>query len=230
MCGIAGIISNFPSQKNIPNLLSILSNLVSRGKDGTGIGYIDQNGKIVIQKKDIAANDFFEEYTGIKIDCNIAIGHVRASTVGIVSELNSHPLLDCYGNIAVVHNGTIKNRKNLRMELENEGHTFRGTVDSELIPHLLEKYYYEYNNLEKSISKTVMRLEGYYTFCVISNFEPENVYLYRHHFPLLILKDEDKYYFSSERKPLVKLLEKRIRVKNLKKDEITVLSTDSIEN
>jgi glucosamine--fructose-6-phosphate aminotransferase (isomerizing) len=230
MCGIAGIISNFRSQKIIPNLLSILSNLVSRGKDGTGIGYIDQNGKIVIQKKDIAANDFLEEYVGTKIDCNIAIGHVRAPTVGIVSEFNSHPLFDCYEKIAVIHNGTIKNRKKLRVELENEGHIFRGTVDSELIPHLIEKYYNEYNDLEKSISKTVTRLEGFYTFCVISNFEPENVYLYCHHFPLLLLKDKNKYYFSSERSPLEKLLKKPIRVKNLKKDEITVLSADLIEN
>ena len=58
MCGIAGIVSKSESRSNVPNLLSILSNLLDRGKDGTGIGYLDRAGKIVIHKREIPANKF----------------------------------------------------------------------------------------------------------------------------------------------------------------------------
>ena len=116
MCGIAGIISKTHSTQIIPNLLSILSNLIDRGIDGTGIGYIDSTGKVIISKKDIIATKFTEEYKQ-PVECNIAIGHVRRPTVGEVSEFNSHPLVDCHENIAVIHNGTVKNYQSLKNEL-----------------------------------------------------------------------------------------------------------------
>ena len=226
MCGIAGILSKSQSNSTIPNLLSILSNLINRGKDGTGIGYFDCHHKMVIRKKEIAAPQFSENYNEKNVDCNIAIGHVRLPTVGEISEFNSHPLLDCSGNIAVIHNGTIKNYSPIKNELSKKGHNFRGTVDSEVLPHLIEEYYDKTNDFEKAIQKSVKRMEGYFTFSVISNYEPEKVYLYRHHFPLVVLKDDDQTYFSSERKPLAQLLQKRFRVKHLKKDELAILSND----
>ncbi|MFX1294994.1 MAG: class II glutamine amidotransferase [Promethearchaeota archaeon] len=230
LCGIAGIISKSHSTSIIPNLLSILSNLTNRGKDGTGIGYIDQTGKVVINKNKTSVNKFVEKYIKETVVCNIAIGHVRQSTIGIISESNSHPIAGCNNKIAVIHNGTIKNWSPLQEELENEGHKFRGSVDSEVIPHLIEKYFEKYANLEDSIRKTINRLEGYYTFSVISNFEPNNVYLYRHHFPLVLLKDENTFYFSTERRSLAKFLQKPFRVKNLKKNKLTILSLDSFES
>ncbi len=224
MCGIAGILSKSQSPSIVPNLLSILTNLIDRGKDGTGIGYIDKNGKIKIQKKDISAYKFTQNYKD-KVECNVAIGHVRLPTVGPISESNSHPIMDCNNKIAVVHNGTIKNWQHLRKQLEEEKHIFRGSVDSEVIPHLIEKYYEDSKDLEKAILRTVDQLEGYYTFGVLSDYEPENIFLYRHHFPIMVYKDENESYFSSERKPLATLLKKRLRVKNLKKNELHVLSS-----
>ncbi len=229
MCGIAGILSKTHSTRIIPNLLSILTNLLDRGIDGTGIGYIDSTGKIVINKRDIIATKFAQEHKEA-VECNIAIGHVRRPTVGEISDYNSHPLMDCHENIAVIHNGTIENYLPLKELLESEGHNFKGTVDSEVIPHLIEKYYEDYKDIEQSIQKTVDHLEGYYTFSVISNFEPSNVYLYRHHFPLVLLKDDYSYYFSSERKPIAKLLNKSFRAHHLKRDELKILSLEYLES
>ncbi len=226
MCGIAGIISKSDSTSIIPNLLSILSNLINRGEDGTGIGYFNHHGKLVIRKKEIAAPQFSKIFKGDNIDCNMAIGHVRFPTIGEISKFNSHPLLDCTGNIAVIHNGTIKNYIPLKNELRKEGHIFKGTVDSEVLPHLIEKYYDKTNDFEESIIKSIKRLEGYFTFSVISNHEPEKVYLYRHHFPLILLREEDQIFFSSERKPLAQLLKKHFRARHLKKDELAILSND----
>jgi len=223
MCGIAGIVSRSESRSNVPNLLSILSNLLDRGKEGTGIGYLDRAGKIVIHKREIPANMFAANFKGEEVDCNIVIGHVRLPTVGDISETNSHPVIDEFGNIAVAHNGTINNYMTIKEQLKKEGHNFKGNVDSEVIPHLIQKYYQESGDMETSIQKTVEQLEGYYTFSVISKYQPEKVYLYRHHFPLVLYKDESITYFSSERKPLAQLLKKRFRAKHLKEDELVVL-------
>ncbi len=223
MCGIAGIVSKSESRSNVPNLLSILSNLLDRGKDGTGIGYLDRAGKIVVHKREIPANVFAEDFKGEEVDCNIVIGHVRLPTVGDITETNSHPVIDESGNIAVVHNGTIRNYMKLKEELKKEGHEFKGNVDSEVIPHLIEKYFGESGDMEQAIQKTVTQLEGYYTFSVISKYDPDKVYLYRHHFPLVLYRDEKFTYFSSERKPLSQLLKKRFRAKHLKEDELVVL-------
>ncbi|MHA1131953.1 MAG: class II glutamine amidotransferase [Candidatus Helarchaeota archaeon] len=225
MCGIAGILSKTHSTQIIPNLLTILSNLLDRGIDGTGIGYFDSNGKIIINKKDIIATKFTQDYWE-EVDCKIAIGHVRRPTIGEISDYNSHPLMDCHENIAVIHNGTIENYHSLKQDLVSGGHIFRGTVDSEVIPHLIEAFYEDYEDLGKSIQKTVECLKGYYTFSVISNFEPNSVYLYRHHFPLVLVKDEESYYFSSERKPLAQLLNKPFRATHLKKGEMKLLSLE----
>lgn len=145
--------------------------------------------------------------------------------MGEISEVNSHPILDCTGDIAVVHNGTIKNYKSLKRELEN--HKFRGSVDSEVIPHLIEEYFDKTNDLETAIRKSIKRLEGYFTFSVISNHEPAQVFLYRHHFPLVIYKDKDQNmtYFSSERKPLAQLLQKQFRVRHLRQGELIILDS-----
>ncbi|MHA1266368.1 MAG: class II glutamine amidotransferase [Candidatus Helarchaeota archaeon] len=228
MCGIAGVISEYHSPHLISNLLTILSNLVNRGKDGTGICYIDHDGTLKIHKEEIASPVFTEKFNS-SINCNLAIGHVRLPTVGPISELNSHPVTDCSETIAVVHNGTIRNYKELKENLTNEGHIFRGSVDSEVIPHLIEKNFHETKNIKNSIQNTIKELEGYYTFSLISIYEPQKIYLYRQHFPLILYKDGSTIYFSSERKPLAQLLKKSFRAKHLKENELVILEKSTIK-
>ena len=67
------------------------------------------------------------------------LGHTRWATHGGVTDANAHPHLDCTGKIAVVHNGIIENWEELRIELEERGHTFSSETDTEVVAHLVEE-------------------------------------------------------------------------------------------
>ena len=81
-----------------------------------------------------------EEYQNF-IANGIITHNSRWATHGKPSETNAHPHVDCNYEIAVVHNGIISNFQKLREKLEKEGHKFRSETDTEVIPHLIEKYY-----------------------------------------------------------------------------------------
>src|SRR6476619_5431241 len=69
----------------------------------------------------------------------MAVGHTRYSTTGSSHIQNAQPLtIDSrIGPVAIAHNGNLTNASALRNELEEKGHVFQTTVDSEIILHLL---------------------------------------------------------------------------------------------
>jgi amidophosphoribosyltransferase len=71
----------------------------------------------------------------------VAIGHVRYSTTGSSTEVNSQPLLFSFagGQVAVALNGNLVNAALLRRKYEGVGHIFQTTCDTEVIIHLLAK-------------------------------------------------------------------------------------------
>ena len=69
---------------------------------------------------------------------------------------------------AVVHNGIIENYQELKEQLSNEGHIFKSQTDSEVIPHLLEKYCKKFDNeYNKTIIETCKSLRGSFAFVAI---------------------------------------------------------------
>ncbi len=69
---------------------------------------------------------------------------------------------------AVVHNGIIENYQELKEQLSNEGHIFKSQTDSEVIPHLLEKYCKEFDNeYNKTLIETCKSLRGSFAFVAI---------------------------------------------------------------
>ena len=75
------------------------------------------------------------------LDGTFGIGHTRWATHGRPTEENAHPHRDCTGDIVVVHNGIVENYLALKQQLQNEGHKFITETDTEVIAHLIEKYY-----------------------------------------------------------------------------------------
>lgn len=65
--------------------------------------------------------------------------HTRLRIID-VSPTGDQPMANEDGSIWTVFNGEIYNHHKLRDDLERRGHVFRGTSDTEVLPHLYEEY------------------------------------------------------------------------------------------
>ncbi len=165
MCSIIGY--NGQLVEAAPLLVESLKKMEYRGYDSVGIATMN-DGKLLISKGvgKVAEVDKILEFA--KLPGQIGIGHTRWATHGGVSDNNAHPHFSCNSDIAVVHNGIIENYKELKENLTKEGHIFKSQTDSEVIPHLLEKYSKEFNNdYKQSLISTCKILKGSFAFIAI---------------------------------------------------------------
>jgi glucosamine--fructose-6-phosphate aminotransferase (isomerizing) len=166
MCGIFGYIGSKNAAPSI--VLGGLKSLEYRGYDSWGIAAISQKDEpkqtIVVKKRigkiGSATTDDIPAST-------LAIGHTRWATHGGVTELNSHPHMDCTGSIAIIHNGIVENYAELKNMLKSEGHTFVSETDSEIIAHLIEQYA-KTETFEDAFSHAFEKLIGFNAVIAIS--------------------------------------------------------------
>ena len=138
MCGIVGYIG---ARNAAPVLLEGLRKLEYRGYDSAGIALLSE-GEISISKVTGRVENLCEMTgNGKNIPGNLGIGHTRWATHGAPTDTNAHPHLSNDGIFAVVHNGIIENYMDLQEELMKDGYRFESETDTEVIVHLLEKYY-----------------------------------------------------------------------------------------
>ena len=129
------------------------------------------------------------------------IAHTRWATHGIPSERNAHPHTDEKGQFAVVHNGIIENYMALREELIQKGYTFESETDTEVIVHLIERYFK--GDMRQALIRTANRLRGSYALGVICTEEPGKLYAAREASPLILGLGIDGNYFASDVTALV---------------------------
>ncbi|MBI2851794.1 MAG: glutamine--fructose-6-phosphate transaminase (isomerizing) [Chloroflexi bacterium] len=158
MCGIVGYIGERRAQ---PVLLGCLRKLEYRGYDSCGIA-VTADGLQVY--KDAVRVEALAK-SAPQFGGTVGIGHTRWATHGGPSKINAHPHLDCAGRIAVVHNGVITNFRELRRKLAAEGHIFLSETDTEVIPHLIEKY--DTGDLEAAVVAALREIEGSYAIVVM---------------------------------------------------------------
>ncbi|MBC7262055.1 MAG: glutamine--fructose-6-phosphate transaminase (isomerizing), partial [Chloroflexi bacterium] len=82
---------------------------------------------------------------------------------------------DCRGEIVVIQNGIVENYRELREQLLAERHVFRSQTDTEVIVHLIEKYYHEQGDLATAVRLAVTRLKGASAIVVLSALEPHQL-------------------------------------------------------
>jgi len=203
MCGIIGCISESEAAK-----LGIdgLKRLEYRGYDSAGIAMVE-GGKVNIIK-DKGRVSALERKLGSR-RCDIAILHTRWATHGEPNGANAHPHADCKGKIAVVHNGIIENHTALRKMLETEGHVFRSETDTEVIAHLLEKFYA--GSITESMRETVTLLEGAYAIAAIAEGE-QCIAAASRGSPLVLGVGKDCMFLASDTAAFVGRAEKAIRL------------------
>ena len=151
MCGIVGFISKNGNGISIDTGIEALKRLEYRGYDSAGIAYLDEKTNSVGCLKAVGRISNLEKKTDETdfVSNDPVILHTRWATHGEVTEENAHPHSDCHQNIWLVHNGIIENYQILKEELEKEGHIFTSGTDSEVIAHLIEKFFD--GNLEDAV-------------------------------------------------------------------------------
>ena len=182
-----------------------------RGYDSVGIATIN-NGKILLKKGVGKVADVNKRLDLGSLPGDTGVGHTRWATHGSVTNNNAHPHYGCTDSIAIVHNGIIENHKELRDELIGKGHIFKSDTDSEVIAHLLEKYYLEQKNIKKAVIDTCKRLEGAYAFVAV--FEDGTICGSRYNEPLIIGSVDTGYFISSDILGFLEYTNKAIYLEN----------------
>lgn len=190
MCGIAGYIGN----RNAPDILfDMLKRLEYRGYDSAGIAYLSK-GRVIISKGRGGVDDV--RRNSKNGDSSVGIAHTRWATHGEPSNKNSHPHADCNSRFTIVHNGIIENYKDLRQELISEGHKFSSETDTEVIPHLIEKFHS--GNFEKAFVESIKKLRGSFAIAAIDPEEPDKILVARKESPLIIGIGKDENFIASD--------------------------------
>ena len=202
MCGIVGCILKNDDDV-APILLDCISKLEYRGYDSIGIATFDDN-HIHIKKDKGKIDEVNNKLDLADMPGNFGIAHVRWATHGDPSKLNSHPQLDEDNTVAVVHNGIIENYLEIKEKLTLEGHVFKSDTDTEVIPHLIQKFMDEKFDLEHAVRKTIDVIEGAYAIAAISLNEPDKIVATRKDSPLIVGIGEDGYYLASDSPAILK--------------------------
>jgi len=211
MCGIVGYIGDKQAQ---PVLVDCLGRLEYRGYDSCGLAVAVD--RIRMYKDAFRVAEL--KKTSPRLAGVIGIGHTRWATHGSPSQINAHPHLDCSGKIAVVHNGIINNYQQLRDRLTGEGHSFVSETDTEVIPHLIEKYYS--GNLEEAVEAALGDMDGSYAIAVLAAGEPKLV-VARKDSPLVIGIGDRENFIASD---VPAMLDYTDRVVYLEDGDIGVVS------
>jgi glucosamine--fructose-6-phosphate aminotransferase (isomerizing) len=193
MCGIVGYIG---PRKAVPIILDGLRRLEYRGYDSAGIAVVDESDNLVIRRASGKLRNLEEVVRSNPVEGLYGIGHTRWATHGRPTEENAHPHRDCKGNIVVVHNGIVENYLTLKHQLQEEGHVFQTETDTEVIAHLIEKYYE--GNLESAVRCAVKQLTGVFALGIISKLEPGKIVAARSGPPAVVGLGDGEYFIASD--------------------------------
>jgi glucosamine--fructose-6-phosphate aminotransferase (isomerizing) len=193
MCGIVGYVGH---RKAVPIILEGLKRLEYRGYDSAGLAVYSETDDLAIRRASGKLRNLEEAIRLSPVDGSFGIGHTRWATHGRPTEENAHPHRDCTGDVVVVHNGIVENYLPLKGQLQDEGHIFKTETDTEVIAHLVEKYYD--GSLEEAVRSTVKDLTGVFAMAVLSRREPNKIVAARSGPPVVIGIGDNEYFVASD--------------------------------
>ena len=203
MCGIFGYVGACAEAPQL--VLAGLKKLEYRGYDSWGIA-ARQNGspgpaQLVVEKHVGKIGLATTSLPG----GHAALGHTRWATHGGVTESNAHPLLDCGGRLAVIHNGIIENHEELKRDLRARGHTFRSETDTEVVSHLLEEELSELGDCEGLVQALMRVFRGLEGLSAIGVLDPRTqcIAAAKNGSPLVLGWGEDGNYLASDSSALL---------------------------
>ncbi len=171
-CGVFGIWSD-ENRDVAPDIYYGLMALQHRGQESAGIVVCDTKGplgNVCIHKGMGLVSEIFDKNVMAGLRGNIGIGHVRYSTTGGSMIENAQPVFLNYlkGTLALAHNGNITNADEIRKELIEQGATFHGTTDSEVIAYKIAMERMNAGSIEEAAIKVSKTLKGGYALLMVS--------------------------------------------------------------
>ncbi len=200
MCGIVGYVGKKPV---VPVIIEGLRKLEYRGYDSAGIAVAGGAQGLQVRRAEGKLRNLEEAIRLKPLDGTYGIGHTRWATHGRPTEENAHPHRDCTGKIVVVHNGIVENYLALKKKLIVEGHKFTTETDTEIIAHLVEKYFLQTGNghrpsLEEAVRQAVKELTGVLALVVIAVDDPNKIVAARNGPPAVIGLGNEEYFVASD--------------------------------
>jgi glucosamine--fructose-6-phosphate aminotransferase (isomerizing) len=208
MCGIVGYIGK---QSAAPILLEGLRRLEYRGYDSAGMVVLQDHHLEILKKKGRIDEGLARLLQEQPLVGNLGLGHTRWATHGPPSDENSHPHLDQSGRIAVVHNGVIENYDRLKEKLVREGHQFRSDTDTEVLAHLIGRYYEklktagksESHPLTQAVTNALREVIGAYGIAVVCQDDPGMIIGARRGSPLIVGVGQGENFLASDANAIV---------------------------
>ena len=195
-CGVFGVYSNSPLDVAGMTYYGLYA-LQHRGQESAGIAVA--NGESVEMHKGLGLiTEAFSQEDLNRLKGHIAIGHVRYSTTGSTKVENAQPLLASskLGQIAMAHNGNLVNADVIRELLEDGGHVFHTTIDSEVIATLIARG--AKKGIERAVVDAIEAIRGSFAMVILTKDkligarDPHGIR------PLCIGKVDDAYILASE--------------------------------
>jgi glucosamine--fructose-6-phosphate aminotransferase (isomerizing) len=210
MCGIVGVFAK--EVDVIPNIMSGLKKLEYRGYDSAGVAVITSSGISreletckTLGNVDVLNKKIFpKDEDGLKAP--IGIGHLRWATHGGVTLENAHPIVigeEGQLQLALVHNGIIENHNVLRKALLQDGVSFKGQTDTEVVANCLYQAISKLGNysveaIMSAVSEVIAKLEGQFAIAMIFDAAPDMLIGFRRNAPLVLGMNDKLCYIASD--------------------------------
>jgi amidophosphoribosyltransferase len=165
-CGVFGVYA--PGEDVARLTFFALFALQHRGQESAGIA--TSNGKrLQVYANMGLVSQVFTEDSLSQLSGDFAIGHNRYSTRGSNRITNAQPIIvgKGAGAIAVAHNGNIVNAELLSQELRDQGYSFLGSTDTEVLANLILSS--PAKDWIGKIRYAMHRLQGAYSLTLLTN-------------------------------------------------------------
>ena len=223
MCGIVGYCG---PQSAVTPLIEALRRLEYRGYDSAGIA-LGVPGKLFVEKR---AGKLANLESALDADVPVVhsgIGHTRWATHGGPTDRNAHPHVDNDGKLAVIHNGIIENYSQLRITMQERGHTFSSETDTESVAYLLSDLRKEHNgDLAVAMREAVKILRGSFTLVAIHADNPDVIVGVRRNSPLVVGLGEGENFLASDVAAFINHTKRAIE---LGQDEVVRITPTTVE-
>jgi predicted glutamine amidotransferase len=176
----------------------------------TGMGVIDSKGKIRVEKATGPVAVVKKTTKIAKLKGSIGIGHSRYSALAREDprydiDAMSHPFTNDDGDIAMMHNGEITNF-NSHWEKLKTHHKFKSYTpainwinDSEVAVHMIDDEVKAGKGFDEALKTVMPKLSGQVLLCLISEREPETIWLANRYQPCYIGIGDDEVMWASSR-------------------------------